>query len=399
MTIRSNPIAYLMIRAAMRTHRAHCFRSATANAITIAWQRNFLALLSTLALGAVLLAAPLRAQFVYVTNQSDSTISGYSIDSNGALTPVSGSPFPAEYYPSYLAFDSAAGLLYSGNQSTNINHDGVSGTITWYSIDSSGALTSASGSPLVIDNITPYSLAINSTGKFLYLGGTGLNTGEVPVYSIGSGGALTAIQGSPFKSARYPVSLVIDPNANFTYVADSIRNSVSGYKIRSNGALKPVTGSPFSVGKRPLSIAIDPSGSFLVVANLSSNNISVESIGSDGALTQVTGSPFENRGGPTSIVISPKGEFVYVTNENNNTVSGYKLGSDGSLTRVPNSPFATGSVPFGLAVDSTGKFLYVANYGGNSVSGNSINSDGSLAPLPGSPYPAGTLPRAVLVTP
>ena len=40
------------------------------------------------------LATPLRAQFVYVTNFSDNTVSGYSIDrKTGVLTEVSGSPF------------------------------------------------------------------------------------------------------------------------------------------------------------------------------------------------------------------------------------------------------------------------------------------------------------------
>jgi hypothetical protein len=43
--------------------------------------------------GAVLLAAPLRAEFVYVSNSFDKTVSGYSVGSTGALTPIPGSPF------------------------------------------------------------------------------------------------------------------------------------------------------------------------------------------------------------------------------------------------------------------------------------------------------------------
>jgi hypothetical protein len=48
-----------------------------------------------LAVCLVLLAVPLRAQFVYVTNQSSGNVSAYSIGPNGALTPVPGSPLGA----------------------------------------------------------------------------------------------------------------------------------------------------------------------------------------------------------------------------------------------------------------------------------------------------------------
>src|ERR1700752_2379565 len=97
----------------MRTHHAHFFRSAAVSSITIAWQRSFLALLSTFALGAVLLATRLQAQFVYVNNFSGGTISAYSMGSNGALTIVPGSPFAAGKIPYTLAFDAAGGFLYA----------------------------------------------------------------------------------------------------------------------------------------------------------------------------------------------------------------------------------------------------------------------------------------------
>jgi hypothetical protein len=48
-----------------------------------------------LAVGFVCLAAPLRAQFAYVANDSSNNVSAYSIGSNGALTPAPGSPFAA----------------------------------------------------------------------------------------------------------------------------------------------------------------------------------------------------------------------------------------------------------------------------------------------------------------
>jgi hypothetical protein len=52
-------------------------------------RRGWLSVFSTLAIGCVWLAAPLRAQFAYVTNVGNggNNVSAYSIDENGALVP------------------------------------------------------------------------------------------------------------------------------------------------------------------------------------------------------------------------------------------------------------------------------------------------------------------------
>jgi hypothetical protein len=63
-----------------------------------------LSLVSTLAIGFLCLAAPLRAQFVYVAN-GIGNVSAYSIGANGALTPLTslGSPFAAGIDPDSVA--------------------------------------------------------------------------------------------------------------------------------------------------------------------------------------------------------------------------------------------------------------------------------------------------------
>jgi 6-phosphogluconolactonase len=73
--------------------------------------------------------------FVYVGNETDSTISAYSIGTGGALTAVPGSPFTGPTSINSLAIDSTgAYLIASGyNASTGIQ---------LFSIDSTGALTS-----------------------------------------------------------------------------------------------------------------------------------------------------------------------------------------------------------------------------------------------------------------
>src|SRR5262245_37840216 len=80
-------------------------------------KRNFLVLFVTLlATCSTLFAAPRQTtptkQFVYVSNQGDGTISGFSINSSGQLTPLTGSPFDAGVGPASMTADSNGSHLY-----------------------------------------------------------------------------------------------------------------------------------------------------------------------------------------------------------------------------------------------------------------------------------------------
>jgi 6-phosphogluconolactonase len=91
------------------------------------------------------------AKFAYVANRFGSNISAYSIGSNGALTPLPGSPF-------------------------------------------------ATG-------VGPVSVAVNATAKFAYV--VNFSSKNVSVYSIASNGALTPVPGSPFRARVKPASVAI----------------------------------------------------------------------------------------------------------------------------------------------------------------------------------------------
>ena len=256
-------------------------------------RRGWLSVFSMLAIGFVCLAAPLRAQFAYVANDSSNNVSAYSIGANGALTPVPGSPFAA--------------------------------------------------------GIGPFSVAVDPTGKFAYVANFGSN--NVSAYSIGANGALTPVPGSPFAAGTSPVSVAVDPTGKFAYVANGISNNVSAYSIGANGALTPVPGSPFAAGNGPFSVAVDPTGKFAYVANAGSNNVSAYSIGANGALTPVPG--FALRSGERAR-LSGRGSHGQVRLRGKpglgNNVSAYSIGANGALTPVPGSPFAAGFGPPSVAI-------------------------------------------------
>src|SRR5260221_717894 len=120
-------------------------------------RRGWLSVFSTLAIGFVWLAAPLRAQFAYVANSESNNVSAYSIGANGALTPVPGSPFAAGIFPVSVAVDPTAKFAYV----TNL----VSNNVSAYSIGANGALTPVPGSPFAA-GIAPRSVAITPLVPF-----------------------------------------------------------------------------------------------------------------------------------------------------------------------------------------------------------------------------------------
>lgn len=90
--------------------------------------------------------------YVYVGNQTDGTISGFSIGTNGALTPIAGSPFTGPSTVDAMAFDSTMKYLIASGYNTSTG-------IQLFTIGSNGALTSAATAATGISPIIPGAIA------------------------------------------------------------------------------------------------------------------------------------------------------------------------------------------------------------------------------------------------
>jgi 6-phosphogluconolactonase (cycloisomerase 2 family) len=117
----------------------------------------------------------LSAEFAYVANEGDDTVSGYTINpATGVLTPVEGSPFPTDSFPKSVAVDPSGRFVYTANFFGN--------SVSGYTINPAT-------------------------------------------------GGLTAIAGSPFAAGTFAQFVVVDPSGRFAYVANTGDNNVSGYTI------------------------------------------------------------------------------------------------------------------------------------------------------------------------
>jgi 6-phosphogluconolactonase (cycloisomerase 2 family) len=269
-----------------------------------------------------------------------------------------GSTFPVAAVPTALAATPSGSFLYVGGQS---------GAIYVYTINADGSLVKANNGAAVATGFSPVSIAIDSTGTWLF--SVDSNSTTLFEYQINSTtGVLTA--GNPAAIALdqpgSPFQVYITPNNQLLYIplqtggVDIFTfNSTTG-AIGNRQLLKPIT-SP----NADFAALADPKTQFLFVAETGLNGVRVFSVGTNGALTELAGSPYTTGLGPTALSMDSTGAYLYVANKGANNISGFSLGVNGGLTILPTSPFTAGTTPYAMTLDQTGKYLAVISAGGN----------------------------------
>jgi 6-phosphogluconolactonase len=176
-----------------------------------------------------------------------------------------------------------------------------------------------------------------STGALTPLSSTVFNT------------SLNTFQG--IRAGVTPSSIAIDPTGRYVYVTDETSNDVIGYQIATTttGNLTAMLNSPFTTGLFPVNVIIDPRGKYLYTANFNSSTVSSFSINaSNGALggTASVGN-FSTATQPTCVTIEPAlGIYLFTSNFLDNSISGGVLSPNtGQLTAIENTPFPTVALP------------------------------------------------------
>jgi 6-phosphogluconolactonase len=179
--------------------------------------------------------------FAYVSEVGGG-IWGYHIDPiTGALSKIDGSPFGAALvFRGAIAFTPSGGFLYT-----------TGGGLNAFSIDTaSGKLEPVEGSPFSPDvgsDPSATNIAIEPSGRFLYA------TEFVGIalrlfgFSIAADGKLDPVEGLPV-AASQPYSVGVDPSGHFLYLGqDDGHIGVFSLNL-ANGKLHEIDGSPFAHG-------------------------------------------------------------------------------------------------------------------------------------------------------
>jgi trimeric autotransporter adhesin len=311
------------------------------------------------ALGAVTapaatLTATAAPEYAYASNQSDNTVSRYSIGADGTLTSMGTQATGAE--PNAIAVVPSGRYIYVANWIDN--------TLSEYSI-SAGGLTPIG---TVATGINPASITVDPTGSYVYVANLGSNT--VSEFAIGPGGVLSTI--GTLAAGSGPACITVDATGHYVYTANQNSNDVSQYAINAGGALTSM--GTVAAGNLPQSVALDVTGRYAYVANYNDGTVSQYTLGTGGALTSIGTVAAGNS--PESLAIDPTGHYVYAANHGGNTVSEYQIGTGGALIAI--GTIAAGAGPWFVTVDPSGRYVYVANFNDSTVSQYTIGAGGAL---------------------
>lgn len=255
----------------------------------------------------------------YILNST--TISGYSI-SGSNLNPLSGSPtsLPTGYTPYSMAVDPTGSFLYVGtNGGILLYHIGTGGTL---SLDSSFNL----------GDLAPYALQVDSTGQWLLDASNITESPTLNAWPISTVNGRSTLAGGLNVPTMQLVSggsvglggLAISPDHHLVAVA--VGSATEIFPFTAGNGNTGIT-NPFStgykvnaVGAAAISVAFDTQTRFLYIGETSVPGLSTSGglrmipISSDVVGNEASGSPYASGGsGPYSIVASSNG-YVYVAN-------------------------------------------------------------------------------------
>jgi len=249
-------------------------------------------------------------KFAYSANEFSNSVSAFAINaSTGALT-VAGPDVAAGTNPFSITVDPSGKFVYV------VNH--TSDNVSAYTINANTGALTAMGSPVAAGS-GPVSVTVEPSGQFAYVsafainGNSGALTAVGPPVSVGTNPFSIqprqrhpAAVGTPVAAGATPTSVAVEPTGKFVYLTNHNSNSVSVFAIDPGTGALTAVGSPVATVTGPVSVTVDFLGRFAFVASDISNNVSVFAIsGNTWALTAV-GSPVASATGPASVTTTGK---------------------------------------------------------------------------------------------
>lgn len=222
------------------------------------------------------ISVTVHGDLVYVLNAGgDGNISGFTIGSDGVLTPLAGSTRAlsgSAVGPAQVAFSPDGRWLVVTEKTTSrldvyaVGSDGVAGAAT--------ATASAGGTPFGFSFGHQDALFVSEAA------------GSASSYDIAPDGSLSVASGAVLTHQGAPCWAVVTKNGKFGYTANAQGGSISGFAIANDGSISLIDndGRTAVVGRGNIDLALSGNSRYLYQLN-GDRSISGFRIESDGRLT------------------------------------------------------------------------------------------------------------------
>jgi 6-phosphogluconolactonase len=183
-----------------------------------------------------------------------SYIDSFAVGADGRLVAAPGSPFAAQ----------KIGPFGSQFRPTNPDqlfvsnaHDGPgNGSVSVYDVGEDGALSPVSGSPFPDNQTAPCWVAITPDGQYIFA----INTGSSSIsrYAIAGNGSLSLLGSTTLTGTGLrPFDAQVDPSGSYLYIVDAGLAKISAFSI-DGGTLTELSSSPIPIpgGGAPFGIVV-----------------------------------------------------------------------------------------------------------------------------------------------
>jgi hypothetical protein len=338
---------------------------------------TLIVLVLALQIGASSAAPTAGAARFYTPNYGSKTpeeIGGFDLGPGGALTPIAGSPFPAE--------EAGVGgiwqLAFSPDGTRAMTGFFFTGGVQAYTVPPDGIFQLA-GSAIPTASAT--SVAITPDGRFGFaatreFGGAAAE--GIRAFSFNGDGSLTSLPGTG-GSEEY-ADVAVSPDGRFLFATRA--NAIDRFSVGGDGSLAPLGTTPVP-GAFMLATSADQRFLYVKVGTGGEPGVAVFEIGADGGLSQ-RGSTA--RLGPGSsgdlFTVSPNGRFAFLPDGNDDLIATVAIAADGSPAILPGG--MTVPNPESVAVSPDNAYLVFYRGGGsdNAIGVAAIGGDGGLTRLP-----------------
>jgi 6-phosphogluconolactonase (cycloisomerase 2 family) len=326
-----------------------------------------LVLLAACLLGALFTAGPAGAARFYTPDYGSKTpeqIGGFDLGADGSITPIPGSPFPAEE----PGLGGLWKLAFNPDGSRAISGFFFTGGVQAYRVPANGIFELAGSN----SSASATAVAISPDGRFAYVPTRefgGMLAEGIRVFAINANGSLSPL--SSGGSGEYE-DVALTPDGRFLFATSG--NQIERFAVGADGSLGYL-GTTTALASRFLAMAPDGRFLFAWLSGGSTSGFSSFAVGADGGLQEAGEPALVPDSFPRLFAMAPNGRNLYLTDSNNEMIHAFAIAADGSPSVIGSLPV---NQPESVGVSPDGRYLVYYRGGGpqNALGVAAIGADG-----------------------